>query len=90
MNLFARLFHFAVSMEIIVIFKIWFYLNSTRPIYIQGSSGFYRFASNVEPFRDLLNDWPDDDLFAEQRLSGCNPMVLRRVTEDSGQLTVIT
>ena len=46
--------------------------------------------SNVEPFKDLLNDWRDDDIFAEQRLSGCNPMVLRRVTEDSGQLTVIT
>ena len=90
MNLFARLFHFAVSLEIIAIFKIWLYLNSTHPIYIQGSSGFYRFVSNVEPFKDLLNDWRDNDVFAEQRLSGCNPMVLRRVTEDLGWLTVIT
>lgn len=48
-----------------------------------GSSGPYRFVSNTEPFRDILKDWRDDDMFAEQRLSGCNPMVLRRVTDDS-------
>ena len=53
---------------------------------IQESSGFYRFVSNTEPFRDLLKDWRDDDIFAEQRLSGCNPMVLRRVTDDSCEL----
>jgi len=50
------------------------------------SSGFYRFVSNTEPFRDLLKDWRDDDIFAEQRLSGCNPMVLRRVTDDSSDV----
>lgn len=48
-----------------------------------GSTGLYRFVTNVEPFQDILKDWRKDDMFTEQRLSGCNPMVLRRVTEDS-------
>ncbi|XP_078370774.1 polyunsaturated fatty acid 5-lipoxygenase-like [Oculina patagonica] len=51
-----------------------------------GSTGPYRFVTNVEPFRDILKDWREDDMFAEQRLSGCNPMVIRRVTDDSSDV----
>lgn len=51
-----------------------------------GSTGFYRYVTNVEPFQNILEDWREDDMFTEQRLSGCNPMVLRRVTEDSSEV----
>lgn len=51
-----------------------------------GGSGPYRFVSNVEPFQNILADWTGDDMFAEQRLSGCNPLVIQRVTEDSSDV----
>ena len=53
---------------------------------LQGTSGTFRIVSNTEPFRDILKDWRDDDMFAEQRLSGSNPQALRRVTDDCCKL----
>lgn len=46
----------------------------------------YQLVTDVERFNDIVKDWRDDGIFAEQRLSGNNPMVLRRVTENSTEV----
>ncbi|XP_068722371.1 uncharacterized protein [Montipora capricornis] len=40
-------------------------------------------VSDKETLNPILKDWRDDGIFAEQRLSGTNTMILRRVTDDS-------
>lgn len=45
----------------------------------------YQLVTDVERFNDIVKNWRDDGIFAEQRLSGNNPMVLRRVTENSSK-----
>ena len=52
---------------------------------IQASALKYQLVTDVERFNDIVRDWRDDGIFAEQRLSGNNPMVLRRVTENSSK-----
>lgn len=51
----------------------------------QASALKYQLVTDVERFNDIVKDWRDDGIFAEQRLSGNNPMVLRRVTENSSK-----
>lgn len=40
-------------------------------------------VSDKETLNPILKDWRDDGIFAEQRVSGTNTMILRRVTDDS-------
>ncbi|KAL9951789.1 hypothetical protein ACROYT_G044516 [Oculina patagonica] len=49
---------------------------------------FIKNPTNEEPFQDLISQWKQDNVFAEQRLAGINPMTLMRVTNDSERVGI--
>ena len=52
-----------------------------------NSQTHFRLPSDEEPFRDITRDFMDDQVFAEQRLAGLNPMALVRLSVDKGNIT---
>lgn len=46
---------------------------------------YFKIPTDEEPFQNLITQWTRDQVFAEQRLAGVNPMTLMRVTTDKGK-----
>lgn len=44
----------------------------------------FRIPSDEEPFRNIIQDFMEDQVFAEQRLAGVNPMSMYRVASNDG------
>ena len=63
------------------------YLKSTNAFCLLQVRPFFRFPSQEEPFKSVVNNvtWRDDDVFTEQRLAGLNPMSLMKVTIGQGE-----
>ena len=56
-----------------------------RNIFFFTQDPYFKNPTDEEPFQNLITHWMRDQVFAEQRLAGANPITLMRVTADEGK-----